>query len=126
MAEEEIVAPLTDLYRAGKETFPRFAEMVAKATEELGGFYDVWKGQLAEAGNPPSLVDAVAINGECYDLLRRAVIFINNGAEALVHAADELARSDSDAAESSITLKRLVQEPLRTPAVPAPREEDAA
>ena len=119
MTQTGIALILGEMYQAGKQTFPECATDAAKFASALTDAYEVWRSQLQTAGNAPPLADAVAINLECVNLLRRVVIFLEHGAESLVAAADDFAKTDHQAASHSDSLRSLMHQRVVLPAVPA-------
>jgi hypothetical protein len=118
---ETIETHLGILYRAGKIDVPAEAAKLGPPASSMYDCVDALNVQSALMGDPPILRDLLAVGGEMYDVLGRAVTSLNNCASALVRTADYFASTDDQAARDYAALDGQLKNEVPATYYPPPQ-----
>ena len=95
---DQIQSPMHAMYRAGKQDIPAEAELLSSIGFRLHDALEQLDVQSALAGDPALMTSMLKVGGDVFDVMRSAVISLNNCAEAVIATADDFRATDEQAA----------------------------
>lgn len=122
-----LVAPLKDMYRAGRFEIPHEAQRLSGVGGVLGDLIQELSEQSMLVGNPALFTTLIGVCSEVHDEMAAAVPSLNNAALAVVATAQDFERTDQDVESASELLKKRLTHgevpiaPTPTPVPEPPR-----